>query len=331
MSKRLVWADLVRIFAIYNILVLHVLQLPNASHTNYIFFIGVTLADTCVPLLVMLSGSLLISKQESYATFFRKRVSHVVIPWITWSCIFTAISLYFQGSSNLSSIVYTFHLIFVPFFWFIVLVCALYCITPALRIFVHAAKLRDIFLIVLLWFITVCVLPYVRDTQAFPLHVDNGIVRLVINFIGYFLIGFLISKMKRQKKYLLLTGVLFIVGLGIRRLYLSTGSDFIDPGLLIVSVSLFSFIYLLEDFYQQRFNPPTKKIISVISNATLGIYFVHYLFLNRAPLPTLLPTTSLVHFSHDIDFFSNGFIFFILSFIIIFLLQKIPYIKQLVT
>lgn len=340
MSNRLVWADITRILAIYLILVLHFNSVSDLSQTNFIYCVGLTLADTCVPLLVMLSGALLLGKQESYTVFIKKRVSRVVVPWIVWTCIFTAITLYFQANSSFGHIFSVFHMIFVPFFWFIVLVCALYALTPALRIFVHAANIKDILIVVLLWFLTLSVLPYIRNTQAFPLNIGNGVVQLVINFIGYFLIGFLIAKMRRQKKYMVILAIIFLVSLVGRSIlvYLSihnhvnllSGSDFIDPGLIILSVSLFSFVYILEDVYQHFFNSWVKNKLSLISNATLGIYFVHYLFLNRAPLPTFLPTISPIHVSYNIDAFMNAFIFFIISFLIIFGLQKILPNKHLI-
>src|SRR5260221_5346526 len=194
MNKHLIWADIVRILAVYFIVVLHVASTPNLSQTNFLYSMGITLADTCVPLLVMLSGALLLGKHESYQTFLRKRVSRVVIPWITWTAIFTAIVIYFQATISFITIVHIFRLIFIPFFWFIVLVCSLYTITPALRIFTQAAKIKDIFIVILLWYIALSLLPNIRDTQAFPLHVGDNIVQLVVNFIGYFLLGYFITR-----------------------------------------------------------------------------------------------------------------------------------------
>jgi surface polysaccharide O-acyltransferase-like enzyme len=255
--------------------------------------------------------------------------------------VFTAIALYFQDSISLSNSIHTFHLIFIPFFWFIVLICSLYCLTPALRIFIQSAGRRDIVVVVLLWLIAICVLPYIRDTQAFPLHVDNSIVRLVISFIGYFFLGFLIRTTKLHKKYLASIGIILVTSVigrsaleyfsihSYRQFY--NGPDFIDPGLVITAVSLFTLFYMLEDYFQRIFTYSIKTIIIIISDATLGIYFVHYLFLNRAPLPFLFSTTSLIRISYNIDLFINAFIFFVLSFIIIFLLQKIPIIKRLIT
>jgi surface polysaccharide O-acyltransferase-like enzyme len=342
MGKRLVWADITRIFAIYFILVLHVNSFPNASLTNFVYCIGLTLANTCVPLLVMVSGALLIGKKESYTSFFRKRVVKVIIPWITWTCIFTLIVLYFQAQFDPKTVIHIFRSIFIPFFWFIVLICSLYLITPALRIFAQNARTKDIFLIILLWYCALCILPYIRNTQAFPLNVGNGIVQLVVNFIGYFLLGFLIIRIKPNKKYKPFIALLFILSLCVRsfleyyslhyhkQLFLS-GSEFIDPSLVIVSASLFSLLYLSEDFYQSTLSNWIKNKLSIISKATLGIYFVHYLFLNRAPLPMLISTTSLIHVSYNIDMFLNAFIFFIISLVIILLLQKVPVIRNLIT
>jgi surface polysaccharide O-acyltransferase-like enzyme len=342
MNKRFIWADVIRIVAIYLIVVLHIINIPSPKKADFIFFIDLSLIHTCVPLMVMLSGSLLLRKVESYSTFFRKRVSRVVIPWITWTCIFTLITAISQTNFSVGNVVYIFHQIFIPFFWFIILVCALYLLTPALRLFVKKAKMKDIFFVVLLWFLAVCVLPYIRNTQAFPLQVDNGIVRLVIDFIGYFLIGFLIIKTQLKKNYLPLAIAIFVTSVLVTSAvgyYLAHWTmnysfdvfDYISPGIVIVSVSLFFILYLAENSYQKSFTTFIKKGVLAGSNATLGIYFVHYLFLNRPPLPYFIQSPNVLHVSPDVDLFINGFIFFIISFVIIYLLQKIPFIKSIVT
>ncbi len=341
MDKRLIWADIVRILAVYFIVVLHVASIPNPSQTNFIYSMGITIADTCVPLLVMLSGALLIGRQESYQTFLRKRVSRVVVPWVMWTATFTAIVVYFQARISFGTIIHVFHLIFIPFFWFIVLVCSLYAITPALRIFARSAKTRDIVIVILLWYAALSLLPTIRNTQAFPLHVGDNVVQLVVNFIGYFLLGYLISKIKLQKKYVPLIVMLFLLSfLGRSFLeYYSThsnqqlisGSGFIDPTLVVFSASFFSLLYLGEEVYQKISNSFIRNSLPIISRATLGIYFAHYLFLNREPLPMFIQTTSLIHISYNIDMFINAFIFYIISLFIILVLVKIPLIKYLVT
>src|SRR5258708_2847011 len=230
-----------------------------------------TIADTCVTLLVMVSGSLLLGKQESYSVFFRKRVSRVVIPWITWTILFTALVVFFQGSVSFVSVIHTFQLIFIPFFWFIILICCLYAITPALRIFVQAAKTRDIMIVVLLWYTALSLLPYLKNTEAFPLYTGNDVVQLTVNFIGYFLLGYLLTARRPRKYHLPFSGTTFLISFIIRSLLayysfhgkinLLGGSNFIDPCLVIVSASLFYLIYQGEAFFKQHFNAKIKRIL----------------------------------------------------------------------
>jgi hypothetical protein len=69
-----------------------------------------------------------------------------------------------------------------------------------LRVFAQAAKSKDILLVILLWYAALSLLPYIRNTQAFPLYVGTGIVQLAVNFIGYFLLGFLIVNNGKLQK-----------------------------------------------------------------------------------------------------------------------------------
>lgn len=66
-TKRVLWADLVRIVAIYLVLVVHSSSLPqvNLKYLN-IGFVTLAVAMTCVPLFVMVSGALLLPKKETY-------------------------------------------------------------------------------------------------------------------------------------------------------------------------------------------------------------------------------------------------------------------------
>jgi len=340
MKERIVWADIVRIVGIYFIIVLHVATGPLPSKANFLFFINMTLIHICVPLLIMLSGALLIGKKESYKIFFNKRIKRVIIPWITWSCLFTLLVVSIHADYNVNNIFAMFRTIFIQLNWFIILICSLYLLTPAIRIFAQNAKTKDVLMVVLLWFFSVSLLPTLRDTAAFPLSTDNGIVRLVISFIGYFFLGFLITKIQLQK-YIMPLFIIFIISVLVTSAYgyyssinnflhASMVFDYIAPGIIAVSLSFFSLLYSMEKIYQRLFTSFIKKLLFSISNAALGIYFIHYLFLNRAPLPVLLKNTSYITISYDIDLFINGFLIFVVSFAIIFSLQKIPKVKHFI-
>ena len=94
--KRMLWADVVRIIAIYLVVQIH----TSSDAFSSSFFShgpGIILSKlgvVSVPLFVMLSGALLLGKQESYKTFFSKRCIKVLIPWIIWTFVY----MYFNFS-----------------------------------------------------------------------------------------------------------------------------------------------------------------------------------------------------------------------------------------
>src|SRR6185437_15153955 len=84
---RVLWIDIIRIIAIYFVVVIHnfASETPVPAWDNVIVR---TIISTSIPLFVIISGTLLLDKKESYTLFFRKRVNKVVIPWIFWTCIY---------------------------------------------------------------------------------------------------------------------------------------------------------------------------------------------------------------------------------------------------
>ena len=143
-SSRLLWADVVRILAIYLVVATH------SSGANNFTKIG-------VPLFVLLSGSLLLPKQETYKTFFKKRVLKVLVPWIIWTFLYMAFNFYFHDyrPASVSDWKYFFELTFLTQLWFLPLIFGLYLITPAIKIFNNSAKKIDRIYILIFWFLSV--------------------------------------------------------------------------------------------------------------------------------------------------------------------------------
>lgn len=102
-SKRFFWADLIRTIAIILVVMVHSITLPDKWTTipldwwlSSIFYN--TLGHMAVPMFVMLSGALLLGKEESYRQFFSKRVIKIMIRGFPGRCylsfgIFTSIVL----------------------------------------------------------------------------------------------------------------------------------------------------------------------------------------------------------------------------------------------
>ena len=93
--KRLVWADIIRLIAIFLVICIHCSNsfgnLPLVrEHPGYNFWSIVfeTFSRPCVPLFVMLTGMLLLPINQDPSTFYRKRILRVLIPFLIWSLLY---------------------------------------------------------------------------------------------------------------------------------------------------------------------------------------------------------------------------------------------------
>lgn len=336
-KKRILWADLIRIIAIYM-----VVQIHTSSVFNNSFFIhgpGIILSKltvVSVPLFVMLSGALLLGKQENYKTFYRKRGIKVFIPWIIWTCIYMYFNLEFRFhdqiiseffSDNQTSWVHYFIRTFLSSLWFLPLIFGLYVLTPLLRVFIKYAKNIDMFYFILLWFLIFSVLPFLFKTPLFPDY-EPSIFFASLQYVGYFVVGYILFQKKIFKEVRL--HILFVAGilpilislLPINHRYIQEFSHrFLDPGTVISSFFLFSFFIVLSDKIDSYIKPGLRKLIAKISGASLGIYVIHEIvaFVYMKAIYNLLP----------LDYMTTFFIF-ISSTTIVLILQKIPIIRHIV-
>ena len=90
---RLKWLDVVRALGAFLVVLAHVEYAGTGKNTVTDFYFVLTRA--AVPLFFMASGFLLLSKNETYLDFFKKRALKVFVPFLIWSVIY----LVWQGES----------------------------------------------------------------------------------------------------------------------------------------------------------------------------------------------------------------------------------------
>lgn len=91
--NRYLWADLVRIVAVFAVVAIHVNNFGYSwNQISWTDWWAANIYDAtirfAVPILFILSGYLLLDKQEDNRIFFSKRFGKVVIPLIAWSMIY---------------------------------------------------------------------------------------------------------------------------------------------------------------------------------------------------------------------------------------------------
>ncbi len=255
------------------------------------------LARPAVPLFVMLSGFLLLSKDYELPVFLKKRFSRIVVPALFWMCIYMLYNFIAKGDpatilDALKKIVtgpVHYHL------WFIYLIIGLYLVYPILRPWIKSASERD-----LLYFLILCMLAtWVYKILLVFGNVSIGIYfELANNNCGYFVLGYYLGTktasddLQRVMPWRFTRQQLFRMSLGL--IVLGTAStailsywfsiakgqnftffyDYLTPN---VSISAIGWFMLLKAGFNTS---PLLDIEKEFAAASFGIYFVHVLVID---------------------------------------------------
>ncbi len=331
------WVDFVRFLGAFLVVLAHIERWgegPQWAHTFYY-----TISRNGVPLFFLISGYLLLSKQEDLPTFFKKRAARIIIPFLVWSIIYDV-----QNSNAFANTGVTFEAILKMFIrilrgpraghlWFFYSLIGLYLITPILRVFVAKARNSEIIYYIALWFIAV---PLLFIVQGFT-PLKNGFeIYYTGGYVGYFLLGYLLGRLETKPPLLWSALGLFIVG------FVFTFSVFYfdlppkDKELVFrVYTSLNNIIMSLGAFILikaagEKISPKLAWLSAEASKVSFGIYLIHPMVFTWIALGwnalgfqtamgnsmLVIPLVTLVNF--------------ILSWAIVFLISKIPILRSVV-
>jgi len=197
-AYRLVWADLVRVYATFAVVMLHAASVPvmrfdSQPISQWLWADAYrSVTASCIPLFVMLSGALVLgTRSVDTKAFAEKRIRKVLIPLVAWSLIYFAWARYFHsqpitlgqfGTQLLSGI----HTPVYVHLWFMYLIISLYLLVPIFSVYVQNASLKNQLYFAALWILGTAVFPSVE--QATGIVVDINL-QPVAGFIGYFVLG----------------------------------------------------------------------------------------------------------------------------------------------
>ena len=344
MSNRLLWIDLIKIFSMFSVIILHAAS-PILYRLNHIDFsdwmsgnIYEGMVRMAVPLFFMVSGVLLLGskKEESLVDFFKKRFSKVVIPLLVWSFIYILITKYSHGKDIdiLTHILYSFNKPQYYHLWFMYAILGIYLILPILKVFIQNSSKELQIYFVSIWFVVAVALPFFNHFHFIQLWIKSYLP-MMIGYMGYLVLGYLLAQIKLNKK-IVFTALIFIVLASTATIY-GTYQLSIEAnkfvGYLHGNFGPFTFIlavsyFIVLRYIGEKFLSDTSKVsqtITLLSATSLGIYLVHPIFLRvfnklgfnvfAGPAYLMVPAVALGTF--------------IASFIVIYLIQKIPVVKQI--
>jgi surface polysaccharide O-acyltransferase-like enzyme len=302
-GSALQWADRLRNLATVLVIVIHVAAPIAHAYPDVNTWWWWTgnwwnaLGRPAVPLFVMLSGYLLLSKDYPLFSFLQKRFTRIVVPAMFWM---GAYLLYGHLAKNDPASIgqalrymvigpVHYHL------WFIYLILGLYLVYPVLRPWARSASERD-----LLYFLVLCAIGtwgYKLLYTFFDLPIGINF-ELVTNNCGYFVLGYYLGQKtasdapaphmpwpytRRQLAY----GGLALAALGttataLLSYHFSTEPgkvfiffyDYLTPNVTIAAFGWFMFAKMALD------RRPMLDIEKDFAAASFGIYFCHVLVMD---------------------------------------------------
>lgn len=305
--QKFLWIDMIRVLAIFLVVIDHnngfsnALSLGNQATTLFLS----SFTRIGVPLFVMVSGSLLLTRETSYTSFFTRRIQRVLIPWITWSVIYSVWFFYTRDTIDSTyGIVKLFYQTFFGQFWYLWMLFGLYLLTPVLWKFIKAATSKDVLYAIGLWFAFSSLLP-------FGYHMFNPYASVsqayVFLHLGYYVLGYflLIKRIPLSKKFI---SSIFLVGIlgqtiGLWYLYsmippvgfLNTNNSIF---IVCATVSLFIFLYFQFKDKTYNLNKLSNRLLNFLSGASFFIFLSHGFIMEMMRRTTIfiLPEYSQITF-----------------------------------
>jgi len=343
----MIWVDVLRVIATFSVVWLHSAapllykynELPIVSW--WIANIYDSIVRMCVPSFFMLSGFLLLNKDEDIYCFFTKRISKVVVPLIIWSVFYILWKTYYQRMDVISP--HSFYsLIFTPacfHLWFLYAIVGLYLFVPILRVLVRYSSKELLYYFVILWFVAVSIIPFIEKAINIKSQID---LKMISGYVGYLVVGYILGNIKATKKVFILSIFVFIVSISVTVLgtyFLTNRNDgvfkgyfysYLSPNVIFMSIAFFISIKYTSEAVEAFQGNVFKKTIKTLSSASLGIYFVHIMVfdvLNNGDLGFQLSSFS-INAIYSVP--ATAIVTFSLSFLITYLIQRIPIIQKIV-
>lgn len=249
-SKRIVWADLLRFVAIMMVICIHCSDPFNVSpearsNPEYNLWGSIygAFLRPCVPLFVMLTGMLLLPIQQDMGQFYKKRMMRVIVPFLIWSLLYNLFPLLtgimgwdssiltkmfaYAGENpsqswesslhNIYMIPFNFNVYTIPL-WYIYMLIGLYLFMPFFSAWLKQATDKQMKVYLFIWGITLF-LPYCNEyvsnyilgTSAWN---NFGTLYYFAGFNGYLLLGYYLNVNNKLTigKTIILSVTLFVIG-----------------------------------------------------------------------------------------------------------------------
>ena len=348
MNKRIIYLDILRIIAMFAVIIIHVSAINwyDTSINSFswqVYNIYDSLVRFSVPIFIMISGALFLNpkKEINTITLYKKNILKIFITFIFWSLLYNLYQYRFIILDNqiftMSNIRKFIIDLFTGYYhmWFLYVIAGLYIITPLLRSFTSNRKLLEYFLIlsfILSFLINLLMYSsFISDIIASAMTRTN--ISFVLGYISYYCLGHYLnyySIKDKVKKIIYILGIISIIFTITITSYISIknnmANEFFYKNLLpnTLFLSMMIFIFIKDHFSKITLPTRSKKIITYLTSLSLGIYLIHPFVIILLEELQIVPNK----FNAIISVPILVIITFICSSIITMIINKIPILKK---
>ncbi|WP_419698610.1 acyltransferase [Mucilaginibacter sp. NFX135] len=340
--QNITWINNLRLIAMFAVVVLHTASPLLFYHKGssmqdwLVADIYNALVRFAVPVFVMITGALLLHRDYELDDFLKKRLGRLIPPFLFWSTVYILYRCYNEEFTFTNSIWANTKLILLQFqtgayyhLWYVYLLIGLYLFIPIIGKFVRQASEKELLYFLGIWLLTVLLSkPYL---SGFDTAID---LQNFTGYMGYLVLGYYLAYKKfriRGMVYIaaaifVLTALIIIAGTHYLLLKNHELSTFfyepISPFIILLSASAF----LIARYTVVKLNPALNKIAQNTGKFTLGIYFSHALILTLFDLADV----NYAIFTPMLSIPVIAVSCFLLSWLLVYVMSKIPFVKHLV-
>lgn len=285
--------ELIRIISFISVIVIHVTNYycrayEEISQGEYLFsMILDVLARVSVPCFFMITGALLLGREESLRKHV-KRLYRFLIVLIVWSIV------YIIWNNCYMKTPYDIRLLLFepaePHLWYLYAMIPIYLVLPFFQVMCKHMNLRleQAFLIVITLAVIFNYLSSFGNEEAYydlPLIGDRVYAYYV--FIGYYIYKYRKHVIRDQRIPLVIFAVCMSMNIGLTwywtvkaGVHCERFMEYGNPVIALASAMFFMFIIRLK---KSEFSPGerAKKVMDIFCGCSFGIYLIHILFLDN--------------------------------------------------
>lgn len=279
--------DLLRVFCCVLVIGIHVVPTYsppyNINANNVQIIIMQSIVRVGLPVFFILSGMFLLNnKYSSLFSFYKKRLSSLVIPFLIYSFLHYLIvyrpDMKLSSISNYLSLIYAGQTSLSIHFWFVYVMLGIYVITPAIK-FITDKIPHDKVNISIIFLISLSVYnTYIRElSQAVPIVHNIVPVQSIDSWLSYFIIGGLITKKQKDHAIINKRNIIIISSVMVFHIFcvfLLKYKSYFNTFPYDKGISMFLLSILMVVIFSRIKISQENKIAS-ISKYTYGVYLIH--------------------------------------------------------